>query len=97
VVASLGSEIARQPDRVRTAFTAEMKAALKLLARHIPEQKSSRRYDDAIEVFASMVGGLILARAISDERLSDRILKTTASRLIGRADRKSPRKSKRRA
>ncbi len=35
------------------------------------------RYEDAIAAFAAMVGALILARAVSDEDLSDLILKST--------------------
>ena len=35
--------------------------------------------------FASMIGALILARAVSDDELSDLILKSTAKRVIKRA------------
>ena len=80
-VAALGSEIARQPQSVREAFTEEFKNGLEFLAGVIPGDDSSGRYEDAIAVFAGMVGALILARAVNDERLSDRILKVTAKRV----------------
>ena len=82
VVAALGSEIARQPHRVRDAFTAELKEALEFLAGVMPEKDHSRRYDEAIAAFASMTGALILARAVNDEKLSNRILETTAKQVV---------------
>ena len=81
VAAALGADVARQPQSVREAFTEEFKDALEFLAEVMPGDDPSRRYEDAIAAFASMAGALILARAVSDETLSDLILKTTAKRL----------------
>ncbi len=81
LVAALGSEIGRQPDRVRDVFTEELKGALEVLAGAMPRGGSSRSYDDAIAAFASMAGALILARAVSDRSLSERILKASAARV----------------
>src|SRR6266849_2774548 len=67
VVAALGSEIARQPRSVRDAFTREFKNLLNVLAELMREEDPSRSNEDAIAVFASMAGALILARAVSDE------------------------------
>ncbi|HEV8714488.1 MAG TPA: TetR family transcriptional regulator [Candidatus Binatia bacterium] len=80
-VAALGSEIARQSQSVRDAFTEELKAGLAFLAAVMPGEDSSGRYEDAIAAFAGMVGALILARAVNDEPLSDRILQVTAERV----------------
>ena len=52
VVAALGSEIARQPQSVRDAFTKEMNDALEFLAGLMPGDDPSRRYEDAIAAFA---------------------------------------------
>jgi TetR/AcrR family transcriptional repressor of nem operon len=82
VVAALGSEIARQPEHVRDAFTAEFKEGLDFLAELVPGDDPRRNYDGAITTFASMAGALILARAVSDESLSTRILEATAKRVI---------------
>jgi len=84
VVAALGSDIARQPRRVRQAFTQEIKNDLEFLSRLMPNADHSRSYEDAIVAFASMAGALILARAVDDEQLSDLILKSTASRVTKR-------------
>jgi TetR/AcrR family transcriptional regulator, transcriptional repressor for nem operon len=82
VVAALGSEIARQPERVRAAFTEELKDALEVLAGLMPGEDPPRRYEDAIAAFAGMVGALTLARAVNDNVLSEQILHTTARRMI---------------
>ena len=129
VIAALGSEVARQPQTVRDALTAELKHAVEFLAELMPAAQpprpapgqppppapgqsprhaqgepgpslsntalkadSSRRYDDALMAFASMAGALILARAVNDQALSDRILKTTAKRIVD-----SPRPRRQRA
>ena len=85
VVAALGTDIARQPCRVRQAFTSEIKDDLEFLSRLMPDDGRDGRYEDAIVTFASMAGALILARAVNDEQLSDLILKSTAKRVIKRA------------
>ena len=84
VVAALGTDIARQPRRVRKAFTREIKDDLEFLSRLMPDDRKGHRYEDAIVAFASMAGALILARAVSDEDLSELILKSTAKRVIKR-------------
>jgi TetR/AcrR family transcriptional regulator, transcriptional repressor for nem operon len=90
VVAALGSEIARQPPSVRKVFTEELKDALEFLAELMPEDTPSRQYEDAIAVFAGMVGALILARAVSDETLSKRILHVTAERITRQPEVRPP-------
>lgn len=90
VVAALGSEIARQPQSVRAAFTEELKAGLEFLAGLMPGDDPARRYEDAIAAFASMAGALMLARAVNDEPLSEQILHTTAKRMIPHANVRGP-------
>jgi TetR/AcrR family transcriptional repressor of nem operon len=84
VVAALGSEIARQPQSIREAFTEELRTGLEFLAGVMPGDDAARRYEDAIAAFASMVGALTLARAVNDEALAERILHTTAERITRR-------------
>ena len=84
VVAALGTDIARQPRRVRQVFTREIKNDLEFLSRLMPNGGGEDRFEDAIVAFASMAGALILARAVNDEELSDLILKSTAKRVIKR-------------
>lgn len=90
VVAALGADVARQPQSIREAFTEEFKKGLELLAEVMPGEDSSGRDEDAIAAFASMVGALILARAVNDEPLSDRILQGTAKRVTQSVKARTP-------
>jgi TetR/AcrR family transcriptional regulator, transcriptional repressor for nem operon len=85
VVAALASEIGRQPESIRDAFTDELKDAIEFLAEVMRGDDSSCSSDDAIAALTSMAGAVILARAVSDRELSDRILETTAKRVLDRA------------
>jgi TetR/AcrR family transcriptional repressor of nem operon len=80
VIAALGSDLARQPRSVREAFTEGLRKSLELLATVVPGRDASSRYDEAIAALARLSGALILARAVSDEALSRRILKAAARR-----------------
>lgn len=82
-VAALGSDIARQPKKIRDFFTTRLKEGVEVLAGLVPARTASRRNDTAIRLFSTMVGALILARAVDDEALSRRILKTVAEDLKG--------------
>ena len=82
VVAALGPSIARQPRRVREAFTRELEDAVDLLATLVPGNDVARRREDAIAAFACMTGALVLARAVADERFSGQILAAAAKRVI---------------
>ncbi|HYV57136.1 MAG TPA: helix-turn-helix domain-containing protein [Candidatus Nitrosopolaris sp.] len=81
-VAALGASVARQPRAVRAAFTRELKDAVDFLTELMPGRNRAQRHADAIAAFACMVGGLILARAVEDERFSARILRAAAKRTI---------------
>ena len=82
VVAALGPSVARQPRKVRAAFTGELKDAVDFLAALVPGNDPSRRHEDALAAFACMIGALILARAVDDRRLSGQILDAAAKRVI---------------
>ena len=83
LVAALSCDIAREPGAVRQVFTRELKDVLEFLAGLMPDDTPPHRYEDAIASFACMVGAVILARAVNDETLSRRILKSAARR-VGR-------------
>jgi TetR/AcrR family transcriptional repressor of nem operon len=84
-VAALGSDMARQPGKIRDVFTERLGESLEILAKLVPAKTASRRYDAAIRLFSTMVGALILARAVRDEALSRRILQATANGLTDSA------------
>jgi hypothetical protein len=49
--------------------------------RHWQPGQSRQREDDALALAATLVGALILARAVDDPELSDRILAASRARL----------------
>lgn len=69
-VAALGSEMPRQAAKVRRAATRRIKELIDLVARHSPGQGKPGVYDQALVTVATMVGALVLARAVEDPKLS---------------------------
>jgi len=80
-VAALGSDLPRQPKRIREVFTKRLEEGLEVLTTLVPGRTVSHRRDVAIQLFATMVGALILARAVEDASLSKRILQTATDDL----------------
>ena len=78
--ALLSQEIARLPRDVRESFTTEVAALLQLIGDNLPVPAGRKgltqqqRIDRAIMILASMMGSLQLARVVTDEKQSDRIL-----------------------
>ena len=70
-VAALGSEMPRQAPEVRRAATRRIKEMIDLVARQSPEWGQPRAHEHALVTVATMVGALVLARAVDDPRLSD--------------------------
>ena len=83
-VAALGSDISRQTTNIRKTFTEELKEFLDFLAELSASDDHSITLDDAIVAFASMAGALMLARAVTDEALSDRILAAATRSIASR-------------
>ncbi len=77
VIAALGADVARQPQSVREAFTEEFIQVLGFMTELISSDDASISKDDALAAFASMIGALVLSRAVTDDALSNRILATT--------------------
>lgn len=93
VIAALATDVARQPKTVRKAFTTELRSTFEFLAHLMPGKSSSRQFESAAAAFSCMVGAVILARAVSDDELSRRILDAAAARV---ADLTKTRKQSRR-
>ncbi|SDP38009.1 transcriptional regulator, TetR family [Rhodoferax sp. OV413] len=80
-VAALGSEVARQPPSVRHALTEGITAMAGLLMQWMPGRSKAAKREKAFAAYASMVGGLVLARAVDDAALSEEILQAVAHSL----------------
>lgn len=78
-VAALVAELARHSAQTRALFTKKLTAILAQYCAHLPpDLPSSIRHERAIGIFAVMLGGLQLARAVADRALSDKILDSAA-------------------
>jgi TetR/AcrR family transcriptional regulator, transcriptional repressor for nem operon len=82
--AALCCEMPRQSRSVRKRFTAGLKGMAGWLSDRMDTGLKQRQRDDkALATLASLVGALVLARAVNDTQLSDDILRATKSRLSG--------------
>ena len=71
---ALTPDAARGGEASRANYERQLLQYVKRLEALLPEGAAARR-DIALALMAQCVGGLMLARAVKDERLSDRILK----------------------
>jgi TetR/AcrR family transcriptional repressor of nem operon len=82
LMAALGGEIPRHGDGIRHSFTTAVQAVVTRIAGLLPSRRKAE--DEALGIVSTMVGALILARAVDDRDLSDRILAAARTRLSPR-------------
>lgn len=82
-VAALGSEMPRQAAEVREAATRRIKDMIDLVGRCMQSGDQERSRHGALAATATMVGALIIARAVDDQRLSGDVLDAALEALIG--------------
>jgi TetR/AcrR family transcriptional regulator, transcriptional repressor for nem operon len=70
-LAALGSETSRQVPEVRRVATRHIKATIDLLARQSPDWGQQSAHERALVALSTMVGALMLARAVDEPALSD--------------------------
>ena len=85
-VAALGSEMPRQAPQVRRAATRRIKEMIDLVARQSPEWGQPGAHQHALVTVATMVGALVLARAVDDPRLSDALREAALKHLTPTGD-----------
>lgn len=80
--AALCCEMPRQRGGVRERFTAGVRGVIALLSGRMESGLKPRQHEEkALATAASLVGALVLARAVNDPKLSDDILRATRNRL----------------
>ena len=72
--AALLDEISRQDQTTRDAYTEAAHRIIDAIARHLDPANPERSRDAAIGLYTLLVSSLQLARAVTDQELSDRIL-----------------------
>ncbi|MFZ6657508.1 TetR/AcrR family transcriptional regulator [Undibacterium sp. TJN19] len=81
-LAALGSDMSRQSPLVRSAATEGTRGLVDVLAKLLPGESEQAREDNAMVAFASMVGAVVLARAVDDKEFSQNILQAVADTLV---------------
>jgi TetR/AcrR family transcriptional regulator, transcriptional repressor for nem operon len=85
-IAALGSEMPRQAPEVRRAATRRIKEMIDLVARQSSDWGQPEAHERALVTVATMVGALILSRAVDDAKLSGAMRDAVVKHLVrGRA------------
>jgi len=74
LLAALGPDVSRQGPAVRRAVTDNVRSALGLLAKLVTGKSKAARRQEAISTYATLVGAMVMARAVDDRALSQEIL-----------------------
>jgi TetR/AcrR family transcriptional repressor of nem operon len=74
LMAALGAEVSRQGEAVRHAVTDSVRSAFDLLTKLVPRRSAAARRQTAINTYATLVGAMVIARAVDDPALSQEIL-----------------------
>ena len=75
-IAALGAEAARHDSPVRGAFTHNVRSVIDVLTRLLPGKSDIEKRQTAFTIYASMVGAIVLSRAVDDAALSEDVLKS---------------------
>jgi TetR/AcrR family transcriptional repressor of nem operon len=81
-LAALGGEAPRYSPELQAAFKDGIEGYLELLDRVVPASSGEERRTKSIAALSTMVGALILSRAVGDEALSQKILSAAADEIV---------------
>ena len=81
-LAALGSETSRQSPEVRRISTRYVKEMVDLIARQSPQWGQPETHEQALVILSTMVGALVLARAVDDAALSDSLREAALKHLL---------------
>ncbi|ADH88539.1 transcriptional regulator, TetR family [Ancylobacter novellus DSM 506] len=84
-VVALGADAARHGPDVRASFEAGIKEYLALLGGWIGEGEDGEADRRAMAALATMVGAVLLARAVNDEEMSKQFLQAAAASVTAQA------------
>ncbi|RWB46109.1 MAG: TetR/AcrR family transcriptional regulator [Mesorhizobium sp.] len=77
-VVALGSDAARQGSDVKASFETGIRKYLDLLGGWVGDARQGDSRDRAMAILSTMVGAVILSRAVNDEGLSEQFLQAAA-------------------
>jgi TetR/AcrR family transcriptional regulator, transcriptional repressor for nem operon len=85
VLPALGTDIARSGQKARHIFARKLDEMIDVVARLFPEKSSKEACQIATGALATMMGSIVLARAVGDRNLSDEILEACRQTLSGQS------------
>jgi TetR/AcrR family transcriptional repressor of nem operon len=74
LIAALGSDVARQSSVVRQTVTDGVQAQIYLLTSLQPGDDDEQKREKALALYTSMIGAMVLARAVDDAEFAGEIL-----------------------
>lgn len=74
VLPALGIDIARSNPKARRVFAKKLDSMINMVARLFPEKSPKQAREIATGALATMMGSIVLARAVGDRKLSNEIL-----------------------
>jgi TetR/AcrR family transcriptional repressor of nem operon len=77
-VVALGADAARQGAEVKASFEAGIREYLEMLNRWIGDADGEASTGKAMAILSTMVGAVVLSRAVNDERLARQFLQAAA-------------------
>jgi len=80
-LAALGSETARQVPEVRRVTTRHIKEMIDLIARQAPDWGQPSAHERALVMLSTLVGTVLLARAVDEPALSDALCQAALKQL----------------
>jgi TetR/AcrR family transcriptional repressor of nem operon len=81
-IVALGSDAARQGVDVKASFEAGVREYLKMLGSWVGEPGGEEPSGKAMAILSTMVGAVLLSRAVNDEQLSKRFLQAAAESVL---------------
>jgi len=84
-VVALGSDAARQGSDVKASFEAGIKEYLEVLGSLLGDAKGEEPSGRAMTILSTLVGAVVLSRAVNDERLSKQFLQAPVATLTALA------------
>jgi TetR/AcrR family transcriptional repressor of nem operon len=81
-IVALGSDAARQGSDVKASFETGIREYLELLGRWVAEADGEEPSGKAMAILSTMVGAVVLSRAVNDEQLSQQFLQAAAKGVL---------------
>jgi TetR/AcrR family transcriptional repressor of nem operon len=95
-VVALGSDVARQDADVKASFEAGIREYLELLEKWVGGADGEEPGGKAMAVLSTMVGAVLLSRAVNDGRLSERFLQAAAESVLTASSARNVKQGRRR-